>query len=308
MVTQVPRFPVRQILLWYAVVGSLGTVLASRIALVHDAVFSGPLSDGGGVGGGPGGMLPDFSIASSAVTGDLLMIVIMVGTVLLTIPVSWGYMAIRQHEGFDQSVVQTIVVLPVVVAAIMMIVQHSLALAFALAGVSAAVRFRNTLKDVSDATYVFLALGIGIAAGVGSLAAAAIMSSGFILVSVTLWYCDYGSCPSTVAFAAAGNVHPLDGSERNGTSPPRREGLLSIQVNDAMAGREDLEAVLDGKTKKWKLERTEPEPEGGALLRYRVRLKKSADPDAVVREIATWGGEAVVAAAFDVPLRPVSSG
>jgi hypothetical protein len=294
-ITRIPRHPIRQLLLWYAAVGTVGGLLAATVPVVRRAVLSAPLIDAASAGTEFGDAL---AAPVNALAGDLMMVIVMVGTLLLTVPVSWGYMAVREREGFDQSVVQTIVVLPVVVAAIMMIVQHSLALAFALAGVSAAVRFRNTLKDVADATYVFLALGIGIAAGVGALAAAGVMSFIFIFVSVTLWRCDFGSCPSTVAYAAAGRDAA---GAVNGAEPPTapRNGVLSIQVTDASVERGPVEDVLGQFTKKWKLERLETEAEGGALLRYRVRLRKSASPDTVVHEVVTHGGRAVAAAAFD---------
>ena len=40
---------------------------------------------------------------------------------------------------------------------------------------------------------------------------------------------------------------------------------------------------------------------GRTLMRYRVRLRKSVQPDTVVHEVATHGGRAVAAAAFDAP-------
>jgi hypothetical protein len=60
--------------------------------------------------------------------------------------------------------VQLLIILPLVVAGIVVLVKDSLALAFSLAGIVAAVRFRNTLDDSKDAVYVFLATGVGLAA------------------------------------------------------------------------------------------------------------------------------------------------
>jgi len=228
-----------------------------------------------------------------AFASDLLLMIVMIGALLLSIPVSWGYMAIRECDGFDQSVVQTIVILPVVVAAIMMIVQNSLALAFALAGVSAAVRFRNTLKDVADATYVFLALGIGISAGVGKLGAAGVMSFIFILVSVLLWRCNYG-CPASDAVAEEGPKSAKAGGS------VARGGVLSVQLIDVTGDRAIVEGVLDLFAKTWVLDRMEPDDDGGALLQYRVKLRKSVEPGVIVSEVLHHGGDLVGAATFDV--------
>ena len=57
--------------------------------------------------------------------------------------------------------VQTLVILPIVAAGVVFMVKNSLALAFSLGGIVAAVSFRNTLRDTKDAVYIFLATGVG---------------------------------------------------------------------------------------------------------------------------------------------------
>src|SRR5712691_4132426 len=79
----------------------------------------------------------------------------------LMLPVTWIYIMTRRRKGFRQSVVQTLVILPVVVAGVVFLVKNSLALAFSLGGIVAAVSFRNTLRDTKDAVYIFLATGVG---------------------------------------------------------------------------------------------------------------------------------------------------
>ena len=64
------------------------------------------------------------------------------GALLTALPSSWVYIAVRSSKDYDQSLVDTIVVLPIVVTSIIIIVQNSLALAFSIAGIAAAVRFR----------------------------------------------------------------------------------------------------------------------------------------------------------------------
>src|SRR2546427_13243390 len=94
----------------------------------------------------------------------------MIGALALVIPVARVYMLTKQRQGYDPSVVQTVILLPLAVAGIVAVVQNSLALAFSLAGLAAAVRFRNTLKDTKDAVYIFVAMGVGLAAGGQGLA------------------------------------------------------------------------------------------------------------------------------------------
>ena len=72
------------------------------------------------------------------------------------LPVTWVYMSARPGQGHNQSVVQALLVLPMIVAGIVLIVSNSLALAFSLAGVVAAVRFRTNLSDARDVVFIFL--------------------------------------------------------------------------------------------------------------------------------------------------------
>ncbi|MES2523467.1 MAG: DUF4956 domain-containing protein [Gemmatimonadota bacterium] len=120
--------------------------------------------------------------------------VAMFSAVLLAIPVAWVYLLTRAKRGYQQSVVQLLIMLPTVVAGIVILVKNSLALAFSLAGIVAAVRFRNSLDDSKDAVYVFLATAIGLAAAV-NLPVAAVLSIGFNMTVLFLWYTDFGNAP-----------------------------------------------------------------------------------------------------------------
>src|SRR5262245_24614777 len=111
----------------------------------------------------------------------------MIGALALVCPVAWMYMRTKPKARYDSSLVQTVIVLPVVIAGVVLIVRDSVALAFSLAGIVAAVRFRNTLKDTKDAVYIFLAIAVGIAAGVQSFSIAFVVSIIFVLLVMVLW-------------------------------------------------------------------------------------------------------------------------
>ena len=117
----------------------------------------------------------------------------MLGALGIMVPVAWSYIVIKRRGGYDQSIVHTLLILPVAVAGIVMIVKGSLALAFSLAGIVAAVRFRTTLEDTKDAVYVFLAIGVGLACGVQLLHVAAVLSIVFNLVNLTLFKTNFGN-------------------------------------------------------------------------------------------------------------------
>jgi hypothetical protein len=120
------------------------------------------------------------------------LIVAIIGAFLCSMPVSWVYMAVRSGEEYDQSLVHTILVLPMVVTGIVIIVQNSLALAFSLAGIAGAVRFRNSLKSSGDALFILLAVGIGLSAGIGAVELAAVMSVMLSYCFTLLWMSEYG--------------------------------------------------------------------------------------------------------------------
>lgn len=116
-----------------------------------------------------------------------------VGALVIMIPTAWTYIVIKRKSGYEESVVHTLLILPVVVAGILIVVQGSLALAFSLAGIVAAVRFRTTLEDTKDAVYIFLAIGVGLAAGVQALGVALALSVAFNVVNLLLWRLNFGN-------------------------------------------------------------------------------------------------------------------
>ena len=162
-------------------------------AVIHGSFES--LMSGGGLA--ELGMSKSKAIAESAsqhideTTLAMTVGAAMVGAVLLMLPVAWIYTLTRQKRGYQQSVVQTLMILPPLVAGVVVMVKYSLALAFSLAGIVAAVRFRNTLDDSKDAVYVFLATAIGLASAV-QLPVAAVISVAFNLLALFLWYTDFG--------------------------------------------------------------------------------------------------------------------
>jgi hypothetical protein len=131
-----------------------------------------------------------------AAHGPLQLALACIGALILTIPVTWAYFITSRTRRIDQSFVQTIVILPVVVTGIAMIVLNSLALAFSLAGIVAAVRFRFSLSQPSDAMYIFASIGIGLGAGIGALGVATVISVAFVLATLAIWKLEYGKTMS----------------------------------------------------------------------------------------------------------------
>jgi hypothetical protein len=270
------------------------------------AGLGGPSSVQGVGGGGP------VDASTLAVT----VAVAMIGAVLLALPVAWIYTLTRRKRGYQQSVVQTIMVLPPLVAGVVALVKYSLALAFALAGIVAAVRFRNTLEDSKDAVYIFLATAIGLAAAV-QLPVAAVISVLFNVVILALWYTDFGRASAfegmfaerrleesrdrlrqTGSFVALlddeilENMTPeqlelvadrawrrrrrFESDEPDEDEMQRREVLLRLRTYDPDASRVSVENLFDDFLKKWRFGGVIHEKDGTHVVEYAIQLKKSA--------------------------------
>jgi hypothetical protein len=242
------------------------------------------------------------------------------GAFLLSLPVAWTYMLTRERKGYRQSTVHTLVLLPVVVAGVVVLVKTSLALAFSLAGIVAAVRFRNTLDDSKDATFLFLAVGVGLAAGV-ELDVALALSVLFNAATLALFYTDFGRTPPaaegerarkqleramaianrTSQFVARVDEEVLrtlapaqldalatrvrrrrDDVASDLPSVPENEfdGRLRIATTDADAARGVIEGVLTTRVKRWALDEISDD-DGAQVLAYHVRWKKGMTPAAV---------------------------
>lgn len=240
----------------------------------------------------------------------------MSGAVLLALPVAWIYALTRRKRGYQQSVVQTLMLLPPLVSGVVVVIKYSLPLAFALAGIVAAVRFRNTLEDSKDAVYIFLATAIGLTAAV-QLPVAAVISVVFNLIILVIWYTDFGksatfqgnkakqrleeaqkrmrqtgSFVSLVDNEILENMTPeqlelvadrawrrrrrLETDETEDDEMQRRDVLLRLRTYDPEASRIAVEGLFDEFLKKWRLGGVVHEKDGTHVVEYAVQLKKNA--------------------------------
>lgn len=130
---------------------------------------------------------------SNSIETSLKLFFSIIGVLLVMMPVTWVYLKVRLTRKLDQSLVQTMLILPIAVAGVVVIVQNSLALAFSLAGIVAGVRFRNTLKNTGDSLFIFTAIGAGLSAGVQALEISLVVTLVFNYIFLILWDLDYGA-------------------------------------------------------------------------------------------------------------------
>lgn len=239
-------------------------------------------------------------------------IIAMSSAFVFALPVAWIYILTRQKKGFSQSVVQSLIVLPLVIAGIVVLVKHSYALAFALGGIVAAVRFRTNVDDTKDAAAIFCVTGIGLSSAVEP-SVAAVLSVGFNLLAVGLWATEFGRSPAslegrratrqleralTVASRTGSFVAKMDDEVLKSLAPEQLEALadrawkrkrklegddeevsrhtfsclLRIHCVDHEVTRAMVEPEFSGLFRRWKFMGAERTPEGGRIIEFGVDL------------------------------------
>ena len=162
-------------------------------------------------------------------------VIAIIGALLLLSPVAWIYMLTKQEKGYDESVIHTVLILPVPVTGLVMVVENSVALAFSLAGIVAAVRFRNTLEDTKDAVYIFLAVGTALAAGAGALGIAFVTSILFNYLVLFMWTRKIGNIYADAIKGRTPKMRLGDVLAGVGSTPGAGSGSLTIGDPSALA-------------------------------------------------------------------------
>jgi hypothetical protein len=325
--------PVRRLVAYYVIVAIIVALMAYFFPREMARIAAKGLGDSPE---GPTVLSDALSSADPNVTfglGSLMgvaltTVLILFGALVLILPVTWVYMSARPSGGqHNQNVVQTLVILPLVVAGIVFMVQNSLALAFSLAGVVGAVRFRTTLRDSRDLVYVFLSIVVGFAAGVQSLAVGAVVSIIFNFVLIITWRYDYGR-NMLMPTAAAQWSRPLQAlaSPTGDHQIPDRDLLLSLTPEKANAladrfervrdtigkkkkarynsvlhvttdnvpeAQKKVELVLDRLTKRWDLDEVITNVGKPSEIYYLTRLKKSIPKDVLLTAIHDSAGDVI---------------
>ncbi len=194
------------------------------------------------LGGLTTGMGRTSAATSAQESGPALLptMIAMLAAFMTALPVTWIYTYTRHKRGYQQSVVQTFLILPVIVGGIVVLVKHSLALAFSLGGIVAAVRFRTTLDDSKDAVNIFVVTGIGLASAVDPPVALGISVMYNILI-LGLWISDFGRAPAMEGKQAGQRLQKV-------LQNANRTGMFVAKLDDeilADLAPEQLEALAD---------------------------------------------------------------
>ncbi len=215
-------------------------------------------------------------VSTSAWPGVLTALV---AAFVLGLLVSVLYRVSVRPRSVPPALAASFALLPVVATLVLVVIGDSLARSFALVGALAIVRFRTRLASTWDITFVFLALGVGIACGVGRL--------------------DIAAAGTLVAALATFTLGALPGTREDGPVHAVRCDVAAWQCGDAQ-----LATVLDGIVDTRKLVSTRSQRFGEALsLTYHVVLPEGVGVDQLVNALAVVEGvervEALGAATSD---------
>ena len=216
------------------------------------------------------------------------VMVAMVLAFAVTLPIAWVYRWTRPRKKYNQSFAQTLLVVPISIALVVFLVKGSLALAFSLAGIVAAVRFRTSLDEPIDAVYMFMAIGIGLAAGTQLTTVAYLASLFFVAVSLAVWKTNFGAHREAVS---GWRILPGELDDHPGGRP--RDARIEVHAKKPNAARKAAARVLESSTREWKLAEESKNPDGTAVVLFDVWVEPGVDPATLVGEIEEAGKRSI---------------
>ncbi len=202
----------------------------------------------------PGGEVPleEFALR--------LLVAFLVGQAI-----GWTYSRSHGVLSYSQNFVQSLVLLAMVVCVIMSVVGDSLARAFGLGAALAIVRFRTPVKDSRDTTFLFLSVAVGMAAGAGQLALAAIGAAATSGVAMWLHRTAYGV-------------------------RSQAEGILRFRFQGTDDQRETIASILREHCQVFRLSGARSgKPGDPEELAYDVDLRKPEHGDRLIRDLTATG-------------------
>lgn len=196
---------------------------------------------------------------------------------VLSALIGWVYRFTHRNVSYSQSYVQTLVILGMLIALIMLVVGSNIARAFALVGALSVVRFRNAIKETRDVGFIFLVMGVGMAVGTRFYTLGIVAAIAISLIIVVMYRFNW--------FAL--NV---------------QRQVVKVQVPPDGNYTEVIQDVLIRFTSEFELVSMES-IRGGALteIMYTVRLKKGSEPGELIAALSerTAGQRVTVLTGYD---------
>ena len=217
-----------------------------------------------------------FSDSAAAVTSDITApeFFICVGAALLLgFLISLIYIVTHRKEGYSQSYVFTMIMLPTIVALILLLI-NTTAGALSLAGAFTLVRFRSVAGDPKDIAYIFFAMASGVACGIGYVGFAVVF---FIVLGIVLFVL----------------------SEMNFGGSKTRHMTLKITIPENLDYQGVFDPVLSKYTNFYKLRRVKTTNFGTLFeLIYAVDVNEDMDQKKFIDELRALNGNMTINLVF----------
>lgn len=189
-----------------------------------------------------------------------------ISSLIIGFSISLIYLVTNRKEGYSQSYVWTIIMLPPIVAVVIASIGNNIAGSLGLAGAFTLVRFRSAPGDPKQIAYVFYATATGLICGLGYISYAFIF---LIVIGAVILLLD------KTKFAA----------------PTTSSMTLKISIPENLNYVGLFDRVLDKYTSTWKLKRVKT-TEFGTLfeLIYSVEINNTANQKQFIDELRTLNG------------------
>lgn len=197
-------------------------------------------------------------------------------SIILGLVISLSYMVCS--EKYSKNFVITLVILPLLVQAVIMMVNGNLGTGVAIVGAFSLVRFRSIPGTSKEIGTIFAAMAVGLATGMGYVGFAAILTVLVAIVFVALNLCGYGNSKQT-------------------------EKQLKIVIPENLNYNKLFDDILEKYTTSFRSERVKTTNLGSMYeLTFTIMLKNDADEKAMIDEIRTRNGNLTVACGTITPL------
>ena len=215
------------------------------------------------------------------------VVVALVLAFAVTLPLTWVYAWTHPPKNYSQTFVHTLLVIPVAISLVVFLVKGSLALAFSLAGIVAAVSFRTSLKETMDAVYLFMVIGIGLAAGTQLTTVAYLASLAFVTITLGVWKTNYGAQPPVLS---GWRIVSPDHSDQTSKAKAITTGnpynaRIEVHTTKVKTAQKATAQILKSETKQWQVADVIEKEDGTAIVVYDVALKQSVNLSSLIRDI-----------------------
>ena len=172
------------------------------------------------------------------------------------------YRFIYKGPSYSATYVNSLVLLTLITSVVILVIGNNLARAFGLVGAMSIIRFRTAVRDVQDIVFIFFALSIGMAAGVGLHVIALAGTVMISIIAIVLVTFNFGA-------------------------PRKREYLLQVSYLSSPDNEKEIERILKTHCRKFRLVNMKNLGEDSVEAFYQITYKNKEKSGELMRELSS---------------------